>query len=87
MQLYSRIVANLPVIPVKTPANLLVETNQIRLGGAIGAPPGNTLGRGSYDLQLVRGDLQSRIFWVPVETMMRPDDTIMKTIARNIHQT
>ena len=46
MQLYSRIVANLPEIPViilvklvilvKTLANLLVKLTKIRLGGAMG---------------------------------------------------
>ena len=79
------ILVNLLAILVKTLVNLLVKLAKLRVrGGHRGLGPGNTLGRGSYDLQLVRGDLQSRIFWVPVETMMRPDETIMKTIARNV---
>ena len=46
-----RILVNLPLILVKTLANLLVKPTKLELGGAIGAlGPGNTLGRGSYDL-------------------------------------
>ncbi len=49
MQLNPRILANLPLISVKTPANLLVKLAELGVRGAIGAPgPGNTLGRGSY---------------------------------------
>ncbi len=49
MQPIPRILANLPVILVKIPVNLLVKLAKLRVRGAMGAPgPGNTLGRGSY---------------------------------------
>ena len=62
MQSNPRIVVNVLILAetlvnllVKTLANLLVRLAESRVRGAIGAPgPGNTLGRGSYDLQLVR---------------------------------
>ena len=57
------ILVNVLVISVKTPVILLVELAELRVRGAIGAPgPGNTLGRGSYDLQLV-GTSPSPLEW------------------------
>ena len=54
MQSNPRIVVNLPLILANILANLLAKLAKSRVRGAIGAPgPGNTLGRGSYDLQLV----------------------------------
>ena len=54
MQSNPRISVNLLVL-AETLVNLLVKLAKLRVRGAIGAPgPGNTLGRGSYDLQLVR---------------------------------
>ena len=51
MQPIPRLLANLLVILVEILANLLVQLAKLRVRGAIGAPgPGNTLGRGSYDL-------------------------------------
>ena len=55
MQSDPRILVNLLVISVKILVHLLVKLAKLRVRGAIGAPgPGNTPGRGSYDLQLVR---------------------------------
>ena len=54
MQLYSRIVVNLLVILVRIPVNLPVKLTRLRLGVPWGLGPGNTLGRGSYDLPTLR---------------------------------
>ncbi len=55
MQSNPRIVVNLLVISANILVRLPVKLAKLRVRGAIGAPgPGNTLGRGSYDLQLVR---------------------------------
>ena len=54
MQLYSRIVVNLLVILVNIPVDLLVKLTRMKVRGGHGAPPGNTLGRGSYDLPTLR---------------------------------
>ncbi len=52
------ILVNLLAISVEILVNLLVKLAKLGVRGAIGAPgPGNTLGRGSYDLQLVAGGL------------------------------
>ena len=89
MQLYSRIVANLLVISVKILVNLPVKLAELRVRGAIGAPgPGNTLGRGSYRLEWRRTS-RRRICWSPENEGLGPtpnetNETIMKTIARNI---
>ena len=51
MQLYPRILVNVLVISVNILVNLLVKLAKLRVRGGHGAPgPGNTLGRGSYDL-------------------------------------
>ena len=57
MQSNPRIVVNLLVIAANILVHLLVKLAKLRVRGAIGAPgPGNTPGRGSYDLQLVHRD-------------------------------